>query len=334
MSVPIYFYLSPEQWPDPIPERYDLSWPGFGDGHYNWSLQSYLLLRDHGVECELSCDVGDKPCIIIAHRASLTEGFKAKPGQLLVCMQADWGRHPYAQVHICQNLAQTRPEGSHFFYSLFWPANTYFVRHWPQPDLIARDQSRPAELNCLAYFGIDYNLAPELRSDEWKNFLADIGVEWRLVGEMSDWGNFSQIDAVLFVRDFDGNPHYNKPSTKLYNAWLAKCLPVCTPEPAYLDESGRDDLETVYVDDFESLKASVKHLKQNPEEFAKRIEAAIVKSQEYTNQRITDEWVEAFRKLREIEYPKYANSSFRRWLFHRVRDVSVVFLAMIGKLKP
>ena len=161
MSLPVYFYLPPDQWPDPIPPRYDLSWSGFGDGYYNWTLQTYLMLRDHNVPCELVNDVRGKKGIVIAHRASLKETFKAEPDQLLVCIQADWGRHPYAQVHVCQNIAQTRPDGSHLFYRLFWPANTYFVHHWPQPDLIARDQDRPSALNTLAYFGLDYNLAPE-----------------------------------------------------------------------------------------------------------------------------------------------------------------------------
>lgn len=334
MTQAVYFYLPPHQWPDPMPSKYDLNWPHFGDGYYNWTLQTYLMFRDHGVACELVNNVDSVQGLIVAHRASLPETFKAKVGQLLVCIQADWGRHPYAQVHICQNKAQTIAEGSHLFYRLFWPGNTHFVHHWPQPDLVSRESSRTNEFRCLAYFGLDYNLAEQLRSQQWSDFLVDLGIEWRLVGDMSQWGDFSKIDVVLFVRDFTGNPYHNKPATKLYNAWLAKCLPVCTPESAFLQESGRDDLEAVYVDDFESLKTQIKRLKENPEEFDRRIRAAALKGENYTHQRIVDEWCEIFRSISDNDFPKYAKAGIRRWLFMRVRDVSVLLLMVMGKLKP
>jgi len=81
MSAAIHFYLAPEQWQDPLPARYDLDWPHFGDGHYNWILQSYLLLRERGVDCALTSSMEGKSGVFIAHRRSLDEAFKPASDQ-------------------------------------------------------------------------------------------------------------------------------------------------------------------------------------------------------------------------------------------------------------
>ena len=334
MNTPILFYLAPEQWPESLPASYDLNWPAFGEGHYNWSLQTYLLLRDRGFDCELVCDVEDREGIVVAHRDSLQENFKPAKNQLLVCAQADWGRHPYAQVHICQNIAQTRSEGQHLGYRLFWAGSTYFVHHWPQPNLQARSSDRPTELNSLAYFGLDYNLAPELRSDDWTDFLQALGIEWKLIGDTHQWADYSNIDAVLFMRDFSGDPYFNKPATKLQNAWLAKCLPVCTPESAFLEEAASNAESVVYVQSYDELKTKIRFLKDDQDKFANTIAALSVLGDSYTHDVIANEWVRMLNQIRAVDYPKHTSSTLKREIFLGVRWVSTLMLAMVGKLKP
>lgn len=332
MRPPILFYLPPPHWPETLPEVYDTRWPGFGPGHYSWTLQTHLLLKAEGIETELVPDVRGRAGIVIAHRATLAEDFQPEPDQLLVCIQADWGRHPYAQAHICQNRAQTRGEGRRLFYQLFWPARTYFVHHWPQPGLRTRHGDRPDELRTLSYYGLDYNLARELRSDDWRDFLAEQGIEWRRVEKMADWDDFTQTDAVLFCRDFKGNPHYNKPATKLYNAWLAGCLPICTPESAFIEECGRDDPAAVIVDDYASLKARIRQLCQNPDLFARKLDAARSRASDYNISHIAAEWRAVFAQLREHDYPRFTRGSAKRWLFLRTRALSALSLKALGRL--
>ncbi|WP_152206350.1 hypothetical protein [Marinobacter changyiensis] len=335
MSIPIFFYIPEKKWPDDVPDVYDTRWRGFGEGYYNWTLQTYLLLRDHGIKTELTHDVRGRAGIVISHRALLDASFSPAPDQLLVCIQADWGRHPYAQAHICQNKAQTTREGRRSFYQFFWPANTYFVHHWPQPGLRERNPDRASELNCLSYFGLDYNLTPELRSDDWRYFLSDLDIEWRVVDKMQEWDNFENTDAVLFCRDFRGTHYYNKPATKLYNTWLAQCLPFCTRESAFLDECAKDDPEeAVFINSYEHLKEQVRYLKNNPTRFAQRLDAAKAKAADYTNDQIANEWQAIFDQLRQEDYPKFTNGAVNRWLFLRTRDLSALFLKILGKLTP
>ena len=333
MTTKVYFYVPGKYWPNPIPDVYDTRWEGFGEGYHNWVLQTYLLLRGQGVITELTNDVKGKPGIIISHRAMLNSEFCPAPDQLLVCIQADWGRHPYAQAHICQNKAQTTGEGRRAFYQLFWPANTYFVHHWPQPGILERNPEREPALNCISYYGLDYNLAPELRSENWHTFLSELGIDWRIVDNMSEWSDFRETDAVLFCRDFKGTPYYNKPATKLYNTWLAQCLPICTPESAFLQECKPGDPEAVIIESYEELKECIFKLKQDPTDFSTRLDLLSEKSKQYTYASIAREWEEIFQHL-ESDYRKFCHNPARRSLFMATRTVSKLLLRAIGKLDP
>ena len=320
--------------PKQLPDSFDRSWPQFAETQYVWTLQTYLILKAAGLQCKITDKLNVGNGIIIAHRSSLKEDFIPSKNQLLVCIQADWGRHPYAQIHISQNRSQTTAEGQHLGYRLFWPGNTYCVHHWPQPNLVPRSQDRDMELKTLAYFGREYNLAPQLRSVEWSEFLQNLGVEWKLIDDNHVWGDYSDVDAVLCIRNFSGNKYYNKPATKLQNAWTAKCLPICTPESACLHEADLESESVVYVETYDELKRSIKMLKEDSSEFERRIRSNTALGHLYKQDVIADQWKDLLIKIREHDYPRYIRSSLRRKLFLATRGISKLLLALCGKLTP
>ena len=288
MKTDIYFYIPREHWPDPLPGPDNPTWTGYSEGIYCWTLQTYYLLKKHGVECHLTQEL-PKRGVIIAHRGLLPDSLKPRYGQYLICIQADWSRHPFAYDHIAQNLAQTKQTGVPKLMRYFRPGVTHFVRLWAQAGITPRDAHRPKQLRSLSYFGLDLNLAEELKSADWHNFLADLGIRWNVVTQRDRWGDYSETDATLFVRDFKGQKHTNKPATKLYNAWIANTLPICTEESAYLDEIDGPQ-QAVVIESYEDLKQQVRTIANKPELFAQYLQQGAIKAPHYTNAAIAAQW--------------------------------------------
>ena len=328
----IYFYLPQPQWLDHIPEPFDNRWKEFGPGYYNWTINSYLQLKSHGCKCELVNNIEDRTGIIISHRHLLPDDFRVSPGQLLVCIKADWGRHPYAPIHICQNRTETTPKGTPLFHRIFWPGKTYFVHFWPQPNILPRSRDRKDELNTIAYFGRQQNLAPELQSDEWHTLLRTLDIEWKPVYDSKQWHNYRDIDAVIFYRDFKNRRHYNKPATKLYNSWLAGCVPICPSESAYIDECP-DGRAAVFADSFDALKQAVIDLKNNPKQFSSVRMHGINRAPLYHHNHICEEWMHILKSIQFTDYPLYGAHGFTYRCFMSVRAFSSSLFRMFRKLK-
>jgi len=147
--------------------------------------------------------------IIITLSNLLPDGFLPQRDQFIAAVTADFLPHPGAHVQIVQNAAHARRL-----------PGSVFVPHWPQPNLIPRDPSRDDRFETLAFFGDPSNLAAELSTPAFARELesrADVRFEIR---ENTRWHDYSDVDAVLAVRDFSRARHLNKPATKLYNAWL------------------------------------------------------------------------------------------------------------------
>ena len=143
--------------PDPFPDADNLYWSGYKDGTYCWTLQTYLILKSFGYDCELTSQLPARG-IIVAHRGLLEDRIRPERGQYIVCIQADWSRHRFAFHHISQNRAQTISAGVPWSQRYLWPGSTSFVHLWAQPGILPRDPSRSTELKTIRYFGISGNL--------------------------------------------------------------------------------------------------------------------------------------------------------------------------------
>ncbi len=243
MSNPsIYFYIPQKHWPSAhLMEDATAYWQWqnslrYGQGRYNWTLQTYLQLKNHGFDCEL---VGEIPTsgIILAHSDFLPDNLRPNERQLLVCLRADQSHHNYAQLHVIQNR---RDEMTTWSREL-WP--TAYMPHWPQSGLIPRG-ARGDRFETVAFFGQEGNLAPELQDPSWVAQLAELGLSWKVV-PFESWHDYSAVDVVMAVRSFDDNPYDQKPASKLYNCWMAGVPGILGPESAYMAErqSDRDYVE-------------------------------------------------------------------------------------------
>lgn len=78
------------------------------------------------------------------------------------------------------------------------------------------------------------------------------------------WADYTEVDIVMAVRRFsDTWTAYDKPATKLFNAWLAGVVPIVGMEAAYAAE-GRQGENCLVVRGLEDLKARLLELRNNP----------------------------------------------------------------------
>lgn len=159
-----------------------------------------------------------------------------EPAAFHVVVRPDRGPVPCADLQIVQNPALARA------------GRRFPVPHWPEPGLIARDAQRGDRFERVAYFGQPHWLAASLRDGAFGSRLAALGLEFDVVTDR--WWDYSNVDAVLAIRDARVELLRTKPATKLTNAWLAGCPAVLGPEPGYraLRSSDLDYLEAADAD--------------------------------------------------------------------------------------
>ena len=187
---PIYFYLPQENWRNDMPDKPDIYWEEFGRGIYCWTLQTYLYLKADGFPCTLVGTMPDEG-IVIAHRDSFPYKLRPTPKVLMVCIKPDRNPHPYAQLQVVQNPQDAKNL-----------RNSYYIPLWRQPGLIPRSSERGDRFENIGYFGINSNLAPELKAASWSKQLEELGLNWQIIPR-NRWYDYSNIDAVVAVRNFN-----------------------------------------------------------------------------------------------------------------------------------
>jgi len=303
----ITFYLPSQYVPAPAKSGQAFFTP-VGDGKaaagQSWIYQTWLELKDEpGVTLANELPSAG---LIIAMAGNLPRSFRAAPEQFVAAIVADSLPHPGAQVQIVQN----RRHAEKLRGSIFMP-------HWPQPCLIPRDAARGERFETLAYFGDIKNLAPELAGEAWQRQLIDeTGVRFEIRGA-GRWHDFSDVDAVLAIRDFSCATQIHKPPTKLYNAWLAGVPFIGGADSAYQAErrSEWDYMEAGSADEVIEL---VRRLKDDPALRARIQNQAAARSAECSRARIRERW----RGLIGSELPRlrdvWAGGEWG-WMRQRVR---------------
>ncbi len=125
----------------------------FVGGRNSWIAQSYLRLREAIAAQGWTATAGagfPAGAICIAHRDDVNRFAAGAHASFLVVVRADRAPVEACDVAIVQNaLGPERHER--------------FVPLWPQPGLIARDGSRGARIERLAYHGLVLGSVPALR---------------------------------------------------------------------------------------------------------------------------------------------------------------------------
>lgn len=327
MPLPsISFYLPQLYFPEVLPATAEENWSGFGWGLYAWTIQTYLRLQASGFPCRLVSSLPSEG-IVLFHRDALrahAQPFKPKPKLLLICLKADKEPYPYAQIHVVQNPTDVTTL-----------KNSYYLPHWPQPGLIARDPERGDRFETLAYFGHADHLAPELQSPSWQQQLATLGVCWRPIANHfrrgddisqidNRWNDYSNIDAVVAVRRFTPRQAYlDKPATKLYNAWLAGVPALLGVESAYRAE-GQAPTNYLEVTSLNELIAAITLLKHYPAWRQTLVANGSLQAQRYLPEQLVDRWR---RFLVEVAIPAwYYWCKQPHWLQHIIGAKSYLTL--------
>ena len=317
---PIYFYLPQKDWLDDMPEQPDVYWEQFGKGIYCWTLQTYLYLKADGFPCNLVGTIPDEG-IVIAHRDSFPYELRPTPKVLMVCIKPDRNPHPYAQLQVVQNSQDAKKL-----------KNSYYISHWRQPGLIPRHPERGDRFENIGYFGISFNLAPELKAASWSKPLEELGLNWEIIPK-NRWYDYSNIDAVVAVRNFQKQDYTQKPATKLYNAWHAGVPAILGKESAFQSErkSEFDYFEVSSVDDVITV---LKHLKDSLQLCQKVRENSKVRAKDIEPQNVVRQWRNFLTDVAIVEYERWHGSSpFSKQLYLQSCYLSIKFSAFKKRLK-
>lgn len=305
----------------------------WGSHEWAWIVQTFLYMKQAGLDVEIV----DQPVansICITHFVTTKDKVWA-PDSFVVGIRSDNSPMCMKEYEIVQSPAVLSPE------------NSSFICHWPQSHLLSRNAARGNRVENMSYFGGVGGIAPAFYSEEFKSALSDLGVSLNLCFDTNLWGDYSDTDLVIAVR----NHHHRslidtKPASKLINSWQAGCVPLLGREPAYR-AVGTPNENYFEVETPQDVLSIVRQLKDNPAIYQQVRESGMQKYSEYSFEAIAQQWVdlltgpvtEAFlewqnasRQSKSSRYPRRCWQSVRQWLDHKLFYIPIRSQALIGKI--
>ncbi|MBP3193941.1 hypothetical protein [Natronogracilivirga saccharolytica] len=189
--------------------------------------------------------------------------------------------------------------------------NSYYITHWPQPGLLKRKKTGHG-VKKIGMAGIPKHYAVSRYQERFRKDMADRGIEIVHL-DRSRWHDYSDIDIVLAVREFNKDIITHKPASKLINGWKAKVPVICNPESTYrwIGSRGEDFLE---VENYEQLIDAIDLLSSDRGRYLDIVEKGAKKGEVYTNEKVCLEWVELFDGIRKesITVAKPAHISMKK----------------------
>lgn len=267
----------------------DRDWRYFQRGERVWVLQSYLRLARAGWPVELAAVPPGEGLIVFhaKHAGALRRQAHLLKNSILVAARADNRQPLVADFEIVQNdcFADNR--------------RRFPIPHWPQPAILPRDPARGTAIRRLVYKGFDSNLNPEFLRPEWRQLLAERGIEWvvdsaRFAGratdsQVTDWPDFREADVFFAVRSGDRRRWTNKPASKLVNAWLAGVPALLGAEVAYR-ELRRSELDYFEVSSLAEARAAVDRLLGDPDLYKAMMENGRARAAGFTAEALLPRW--------------------------------------------
>lgn len=260
-----------------------------------WIYQTWAFLRRAGVPADLVHNM-PREGIVLTITGCLPPHFDPPQGLYVAGVMADGLPHGAAHLHILQNSAHARRFPGSFFMPL-----------WPQPNLQPRSPERGETFERICFFGDEPNLAPELRQRSWQDELVRSTGARLEIRNAARWHDYSDVDAVIAIRDFAGRTHPHKPATKLYNAWLAGVPLVGGNDSAYRSD-GRPGTDYLTVRSPQAALAALQRLRRDFAMRTRLVHEGSSSVRRFTPEAITNRW----RQLVEVELPSRADREFRR----------------------
>jgi len=272
-----------------------------------WIYQTWALLTEAGVPISL---VNELPSsgLILALSGTLNSSFRSDhhdPDFFLVDIVADGLPHPAAHFHLLQNKthAQRLPRAS-------------FIPLWPQVDLIPRQKNREALFKRVAFFGDPKNLTPELSTLAWQERLKkELSLEFE-IRRADRWHDYSDVDAVIAIRDFSHSRQLHKPATKLYNAWLAGVPFIGGHDSAYQSD-GRPDIDYLIAHSPEQVLEHLRRLKEDLSFRSRLIQNGFESGKKFSQSATLERWKILIQKtLPALALQWQHQSAFQRAYHH------------------
>ncbi|NNE42467.1 MAG: glycosyltransferase family 1 protein [Marinicaulis sp.] len=288
-----------------IPERFfddanSLGWPEIPSGNINaitdevltqrcvgsmnnWVVIPYIYFRRAGYDVSHSPEPLDDAINIVS---SVDFGIRHRPVRpFIVACRADCHEPKLANWVFEQNNLN---KGK---------AKISWTPHFPQPGLIARKRERGAELSVLGYMGETSNLYEQFCDETFLSALNSMGVIFRH-GKRSPEGDepvsmhdYSNVDAIIAIRNLTLADVANKPASKLVNAWAAGVPALLGAEPAY-QELRKSSLDYIEINSSEDAINAIRRLKDDANLYNNMISNGQARAKEFTVSEILCRWVE------------------------------------------
>lgn len=294
-----------------------------------WVVQTVMRLREAGYTVHIAPTLPDDGIVVLLPephlRTEFMRQFESRHRTLLiVTLRADivGFRSPIADAEIVQN-------------GYFADEKRVFdVPHWPQPGLLPRNPARGSEIRTIAFKGDRGNLHPELFSERLYAFLKDRGIEVRLEETVDrhapqPWHDYEDVDLLIAVRKpwHDGDLFYDKPASKLINAWHAGVPALLGPEYAFR-ELREHPLDYFEVSTDDEAIAAISRLLDEQGLYEEMIAHGHRRAQSFTPERVAERWADIlFNKIPRIA----ETSSFR---LSRTLPLSMRQVWNVGALPP
>jgi len=148
------------------------------------------------------------------------------------------------------------------------------------------------------------------------------------------WNDYSDIDIVLAVRNFNKGLITHKPPSKLINAWHAGVPVICNPEASYRWIGSKDE-NYLEVDSYESLFHAIDRLAEDRNLYESMVEKGREQAKNYSMESVTREWIRLFDGIRSnsINLKSYRWLSLRKLQFkydERMNKIIKNYYRVIG----
>jgi hypothetical protein len=256
---------------------YDFRWP-----QLNWIWSTYYRLKQKGYDnVHLVNKIPEKGIVVMAsNQGSVFQKFSKNVFVILAV--ADSPPWFYTQINISQNPLQPYDYPN----MLQFPVWKH-ISHWPQPNLITRNEERGDRLENVAFFGDKSQIAPELLSNDFKSEMERLGLKFLIIDR--EFNDYSTVDLVLAIRSFSKNSILQKPYSKLINAWLAQ-VPIIVGKESSFQSIKKSELDFIAVETKTELFDALKTLKEHPSLRQQMIQNGIQRSKEFTEEAILNTW--------------------------------------------
>ncbi len=246
-----------------------------------WIWTTYFRLKQKGHAISLTCRMPEEGIVVIS---AVNLNLFQKPSEkvFLITTLADSPPPFYTQINISQNPWQHRNYPNLLRYPVW-----RHIAHWPQPNIVPRDERRGDRFEKIGFMGHRDQLEAYLSSTEFEQKLQKLGLTFEI--SETQFSDYSGFDAVLAIRDFENMPQLHKPYTKLINGWQAGVPVIAGNETAFqaLKKSSLDFMSVATKNDlFEALQK----LKADANLRAAMIKNGKARAPQFTEQRIVEQW--------------------------------------------